>query len=561
MAETFLHGVEVLDIDAGPRPISTVRSSVIGIVGTAPDADAAAFPLNTPVLIAGSRSEAAKLDIVGDMAGTLPAAMDSIFDQIGAVVIVVRVEEGATDTETLANILGGVNANTGQYEGVHALLAAESVTGYAPRILCVPGFTSSRVQGGITAITMTNQGSGYGIAPTVSIAGGNGTGAKATAVLGTGANAGKIVSINVDTAGSGYTTQPNVTLTSAAVAAAATATIGTGGDAGKVMSIAVTNGGSGYTSAPTVALTGGAGTGATAVAVLGSGATAGQVVAINVTAPGSGYTGVPTVALTGGQGSGAIAVASFGTTGNAVVAELIGIAERMRAVIIPDGPNTNDADAIAYAGDFGSKRVYLVDPKVIKVDEDGNSQTEWSSACVAGLIAKSDNERGFWWSPSNQTINGIIGTARAIDFTLGDPNSRANLLNEKNVATIIRQDGYRLWGNRTLSSDPKWTFLCIVRTADIINDSILRAHLWAVDRGINKQYFNDVTESVNAYLRHLVNIGAIIGGTCWVDPDLNTPDQIMQGKVYFDFDFTGTYPAEHITMRSHLVGDYLTEIF
>lgn len=474
--ETFLHGVEVIDIDAGPRPISTVRSSVIGLAGTAPNADPLAFPLNTPVLIAGSRREAAKLDMLGTGEGTLPTAMDSIFDQAGAVVIVVRVEEGATEAETLANILGGVNAITGQYEGVHAFVAAKSVVGFQPRILLVPGFTHTRVSGGVTAITVDTQGNGY-------------------------------------------------------------------------------------TSAPAVAITGGGGTGATAEAVLGTGANAGKVVSVRITKPGMGYTSAPTVAFTGGGGTLAAATASFGTVGNAVVAELIGIAERLRAVIIADGPNTNDADAIAYADDFGSKRVYLVDPKVIKVDDEGNNVTEWSSPCVAGLLAKSDNERGFWWSPSNQNINGIIGTSRPIDFTLGDPNARANLLNEMKVATIIREDGFRLWGNRTLASDQKWAFLCVVRTADIINDSLLAAHLWAVDRGITKQYVEDVVEGVNAYLRHLTTIGAILGGSCWADPDLNTPDQIAQGKVYFDFDFTPVYPAEHIIMRSHLVNDYITEIF
>ncbi len=243
------------------------------------------------------------------------------------------------------------------------------------------------------------------------------------------------------------------------------------------------------------------------------------------------------------------------------MAELIGIAERLRAVIIADGPNTNDADAIAYGGDFGSKRVYVVDPKVIKVDKAGDNVTEWASAAVAGLIAKSDNDRGFWWSPSNQTINGIIGTARPIDFTIGDVNSRANLLNEKNITTIIRQDGFRLWGNRTLSSDPKWAFLCVVRTADMVNESLQRSHLWAVDRGITKQYLSDVVEGVSAYLRHLKSVGAILGGRCWADPELNTPDQIAQGKVYFDFDFTPVYPSEHITFRSHLVDSYVTEVF
>ena len=52
----FLHGVEVVEIDSGARPIQTVRSSVVGLVGTAPEAEAASFPLNTPVLIAGSRT-------------------------------------------------------------------------------------------------------------------------------------------------------------------------------------------------------------------------------------------------------------------------------------------------------------------------------------------------------------------------------------------------------------------------------------------------------------------------------------------------------------------------
>ncbi len=477
MADNFLHGVEVLEIDSGARPIRTVRSSVIGIVGTAPDADPVAFPLNTPVLIAGSRAEAAKLDLVGNGEGTLPAALDSILDQIGAVVVVIRVEEGSTDAETLANVIGGVDGATGQYEGVQALLAAESVLGFAPRILLAPGFTHQRVTGGITSVTLSNQGVGYDTPPAISFTGGAGSGATAVPVMGTGANAGKVVGVTI------------------------------------------TNPGSGYTSAPTVVFTG----------------------------------GTPETA--------AVATAAFGTVGNAVVAELIGIAERLRAVIIADGPSTTDAAAIAYAGDFGSKRVFVVDPRVLKADEAGLTVAEYASAVTAGLIAKVDNDKGFWWSPSNQLLNGIVGTERPIDFKLGDPNSRANLLNEKNVATIIRQNGFLLWGNRTLSNDPKWAFLCVVRTADIINDSLAAAHMWAVDRGITKQYVTEVTEGVKAYLRYLTNIGAILGGQCWADPDLNTPDQIAQGKVFFDFDFTPVSPAEHITFRSHMVNDYVETIF
>ncbi|WP_300067690.1 phage tail sheath C-terminal domain-containing protein [uncultured Ruegeria sp.] len=394
MSTQFLHGVEVIEIDAGPRPIQTVKSSVIGIVGTAPDADAAKFPLNTPVLVAGSRLEAAGLDTTGDGKGTLPGAMDAIFDQIGAVVVVVRVEEGADETATIANVIGGVNSGNGNFEGVHAFVGAESVIGFSPRILIAPGFTHQR----------------------------------------------------------------------------------------------------------------------------------------------------PT------------------DLANPVVAELIGIAGRMRAVIIADGPNTTDADAFTYAGDFGSDRVYVVDPWV-KVQIGVNIVDQPASSRVAGIIARVDTDIGFWKSPSNELMNGIIGTSRPVDFKLGDASARANLLNENKVGTIIRQNGYRLWGNRSLTADTKWHFLCVRRTADIINDSLLRAHLWAVDRSITKTYVEDVTEGVNNYLRDLVALGAILGGKCWPDPDLNSPSNIQLGKVFFNFDFTPVYPAEHITFRSHLVNDYVEEVF
>lgn len=395
MAEPgFLHGVEVIEVDSGARPIRTVRSGVIGIVGTAPNADPEAFPYDTPVVIAGSRLEAAKLDPNNTGLGTLPAALDGIMDQIGALVIVVRVPVGLTEAETLANIVGGTDAQS--YSGVHVLAAAESVTGFQPRVLCAPGYTHVRP---------------------------------------------------------------------------------------------------------------------------------------------------------GGQA-------------NPVVAELIGIAERLRAVVIADGPNTDDTEALAYRGDFGSNRVYLVDPWVTRFDTVAAERVDMpASAHVAGLIAKIDNERGFWWSPSNQNLNGILGTSRRIDFVLGDQNSRANLLNSNEVTTIINHDGYRLWGDRTLSADPKWAFLSVRRTADIIQDSILRAHLWAVDRPITRTYVEDVVEGVNAYIRTLINLGALIGGECYADPDLNTPTEIAQGHVYFNVRFSAPPPAERVTFRSELTNDFLTEIF
>jgi phage tail sheath protein FI len=138
MTTTFLHGVEVLELDTGIRPIRTVRSAVIGLVGTAPEADATVFPLNQPVLVPGSRAIAGKLGSTG----TLPGAMDGIFDQIGATVVVVRVEDGAAELDTMANVVG----NSTAYTGVYGLLKAESDLGVTPKLLIAPGYTHQRIE-------------------------------------------------------------------------------------------------------------------------------------------------------------------------------------------------------------------------------------------------------------------------------------------------------------------------------------------------------------------------------------------------------------------------------
>ena len=153
-----------------------------------------------------------------------------------------------------------------------------------------------------------------------------------------------------------------------------------------------------------------------------------------------------------------------------------------------------------------------------------------ASARVAGVIARSDVEHGFWWSPSNRPIAGVLGTAHPVDWALGDPDARANLLNEANVATIVREGGYRLWDNRTLSSDARYAFLSVARTADLVMDSIQRAHLWAVDRNVGRTYLSNVAESVNAYIGELVAQGALAGGSC-VPSDTNTPETVASGRV------------------------------
>ncbi|PMY82860.1 phage tail sheath family protein [Pseudomonas sp. FW306-2-2C-D06B] len=245
----------------------------------------------------------------------------------------------------------------------------------------------------------------------------------------------------------------------------------------------------------------------------------------------------------------------------AVATAMDALAGKLRALAIIDGPGTTDEAAMAYAKNFGSKRVFMVDPGVQQWDTTANATVDGpGSAWTAGLFAWTDAEYGFWASPSNKEFVGITGTTRSVEFLDGDDTCRANLLNNANIATIIRDDGYRLWGNRTLSSDAKWAFVTRVRTMDIVMDAILYGHKWAVDRSITATYVKDVTEGLQAFMRDLKNQGAIINFEVYADPVLNTASQLEQGKVYWNIRFTDVPPAENPNFRVEVTNQWLTEV-
>ncbi|AFK70892.1 phage tail protein [Pseudomonas putida SJTE-1] len=245
----------------------------------------------------------------------------------------------------------------------------------------------------------------------------------------------------------------------------------------------------------------------------------------------------------------------------AVATAMDALAGKLRAVAIIDGPGTTDEAAIAYAKNFGSKRVFMVDPGVQQWDTIDNATVDGpGSAWTAGLFAWTDTEYGFWASPSNKELVGITGTTRSVEFLDGDDTCRANLLNNANIATIIRDDGYRLWGNRTLSSDAKWAFVTRVRTMDMVMDAILYGHKWAVDRSITATYVKDVTEGLQAFMRDLKSQGAIINFEVYADPVLNTASQLEQGKVYWNIRFTDVPPAENPNFRVEVTNQWLTEV-
>ena len=143
----YHHGVRVVEVNDGTRTISTVSTAIVGMVCTAEDADAAAFPLNEPVLITNVLSAIGK----AGKKGTLAAALQAIADQAKPVTVVVRVAEGTTPAETTSNIIGTTDEN-GRYTGMKALLSAQTQLGVKPRILGVPGLDALEVSTALASI-------------------------------------------------------------------------------------------------------------------------------------------------------------------------------------------------------------------------------------------------------------------------------------------------------------------------------------------------------------------------------------------------------------------------
>lgn len=156
MPADYHHGVRVIEINDGTRPIRTVSTAVVGLVATARDADAHMFPLNTPVLITQVEAAIGKAGRQGTLSRTLAA----ISAQTQPLTVVVRVNEGKDDAQTTSNVIGTVT-DKGQYTGLQALLIAYTRLGVKPRILGAPGLDSLPVANALAVLAQKLRGFAY----------------------------------------------------------------------------------------------------------------------------------------------------------------------------------------------------------------------------------------------------------------------------------------------------------------------------------------------------------------------------------------------------------------
>ena len=145
MPASFLHGVETIEITTGARSITTVKTAVIGLVGTAPidEVDEEFRTINTPTIISND-VDAVKYFGKHKNGFTIPQALQAIFDQGSGIVVVVNVydpdKHNSVDDVKVADIIGGVDSATYKRKGLSAFEDCYSLFGYYPKIIIAPTY-------------------------------------------------------------------------------------------------------------------------------------------------------------------------------------------------------------------------------------------------------------------------------------------------------------------------------------------------------------------------------------------------------------------------------------
>ncbi|MDR9048897.1 phage tail sheath protein [Burkholderia multivorans] len=157
--DSYHHGVSLVEINQGSRPIRSISTAIIGLVCTADDADAEAFPLDTPVLITNVIAAIGK----AGKKGTLRKALTAIGAQTKPMSVIVRVAEGADEAATTSNVIGTVTAE-GKYTGLKAMLTAQAKLGVKPRILGAPFLDTQPVANALVTTAKSLKGFAYAYA-------------------------------------------------------------------------------------------------------------------------------------------------------------------------------------------------------------------------------------------------------------------------------------------------------------------------------------------------------------------------------------------------------------
>ncbi|MFF8873471.1 phage tail sheath family protein [Streptomyces massasporeus] len=201
---------------------------------------------------------------------------------------------------------------------------------------------------------------------------------------------------------------------------------------------------------------------------------------------------------------------------------------------------------------YDSKYAALYYPWIKTFDPaGGHTRLVPPSGHVAGIWARSDAERGVHKAPANEVVRG------AVDLETQITRGEQDLLNPIGVNCIraFPGRGIRVWGARTLSSDPAWRYLNIRRYFNYLEESILIGTQWVVFEPNDHNLWARIRRNISAFLVNEWRSGALFGQRpeeayyVKCDEETNPPESVDVGRVVCEIGIAPVKPAEFVIFR------------
>jgi phage tail sheath protein FI len=201
---------------------------------------------------------------------------------------------------------------------------------------------------------------------------------------------------------------------------------------------------------------------------------------------------------------------------------------------------------------YDSKYAALYYPWITSFDPSaGRSVLVPPSGHVAGIWARNDSERGVHKAPANEVVRG------AVDLETQITRGEQDLLNPIGVNCIrsFPGRGIRVWGARTLSSDPAWRYLNIRRYFNYLEESILIGTQWVVFEPNDHALWARIRRNISAFLVNEWRAGALFGRRAEeafyvkCDEETNPPESVDVGRVVCEIGIAPVKPAEFVIFR------------
>lgn len=173
------------------------------------------------------------------------------------------------------------------------------------------------------------------------------------------------------------------------------------------------------------------------------------------------------------------------------------------------------------------------------------------SGHVAGVWARSDDTRGVHKAPANEVVRGALSLELALTRREHDQLNPLGI----NCIRAFPGQGIRIWGARTLSSDPEWRYLNVRRLFNYVEKSILSGTSWVVFEPNDPKLWDSVKRTITMFLRGVWREGALFGRTpddafyVKCDEENNPAEARDQGILTVEIGISAVKPAEFVVFR------------